>query len=61
VDDDCLAELDRLEGIDEKLYERLEVPLAPNAIAGSAQTYLYCRKIDGFTVIGSTWPVGAPT
>jgi len=57
VDDACLAELDRLEGLDEGLYERIDVVLAPNAIAGSAQTYLYLRQLDGLPALGETWPV----
>lgn len=61
IDDACLAELDRLEGLDEGLYERIDVLLAPNPFAGSAQTYLYLRQIDGLDAIGSTWPVGSPT
>ncbi len=56
VDDACLDELDRLEGLDEGLYERIDVLLAPNATAGSAQTYLYLRQLDGLTPIGDTWP-----
>lgn len=61
VDDDCLAELDRLEGLDEGLYERIDVLLAPNAIAGSAQTYLYLRQLDGLQAFGDTWPVQPAT
>lgn len=61
VDEACLAELDQLEGIDEGLYERIDVSLAPNPIASSAQTYLYRRPIDGLTIFGSTWPVGPAT
>ena len=61
VDDDCLAELDCLEGLDEGLYERIDVLLAPNPIAGSAQTYLYLRPLDGLPPVGSTWPVGSVT
>jgi gamma-glutamylcyclotransferase (GGCT)/AIG2-like uncharacterized protein YtfP len=61
VDDGCLAELDRLEGLDEGLYERIDVLLAPNHLAGSAQTYLYLRQIDGLDPIGPTWPVGPVT
>ena len=57
VDDACLAELDRLEGLDEGLYERIDVLLAPNTIAGSAQTYLYLRQLDGLPALGETWPV----
>lgn len=61
VDDACLAELDRLEGIDEGLYERIDVLLAPNPVAGSAQTYLYSRSLDGLPPLGSTWPVPPAT
>jgi gamma-glutamylaminecyclotransferase len=58
VDGPCLAELDRLEGLDEGLYERADVLLAPNCFAGSAQTYLYLRPHHGLPPVGSTWPVG---
>lgn len=57
VDDTCLAELDQLEGLGEGLYERIDVVLAPNPLAGSAQTYLYARAHDGLAPIGDTWPV----
>ena len=58
VDDACLAELDRLEGLDEGLYERIDVLLAPNPLAGSAQTYLYLRPHHGLPAAGASWPVG---
>jgi len=61
VDDTCLADLDRLEGLDEGLYERIDVLLAPNATAGSAQTYLYLRQLDGLQALGDTWPVQPAT
>jgi gamma-glutamylaminecyclotransferase len=61
VDDTCLAELDRLEGLDEGLYERVDVVLAPNHLASSAQTYLYLRQFDGLQSLGSEWPVGPVT
>lgn len=57
IDDDCLAELDRLEGLDEGLYERIDVVLAPNHLASSAQTYLYARPHHGLAPVGDTWPV----
>jgi len=59
VDDVCLAELDRLEGLDEGLYERVDVLLVPNHLAGSAQTYLYRHPHDGLAPVGDTWPVGS--
>lgn len=58
VDDTCLAELDRLEGLDEGLYERSDVLLAPNPFAGSAQSYLYLRPHAGLPPVGDHWPVG---
>lgn len=58
VDDAGLAELDRLEGLDEGLYERVDVLLAPNPHATSAQTYLYLRPHAGLPPLGDTWPVG---
>jgi len=61
VDDACLAELDALEGLDEGLYERVDVLLAPNRFTGSAQTYLYLRPHHGLAPIGATWPVGPLT
>lgn len=58
VDDNCLAELDRLEGLDEGLYERIDVLLAPNHLAGSAQAYLYLHPHQGLAPVGDHWPVG---
>jgi len=57
VEANGLAELDRLEGLDEGLYERVEIPIAPNPFAASAQTYLYLRPLQGFAPLGDTWPV----
>jgi gamma-glutamylaminecyclotransferase len=59
VDEACLAELDRLEGLDEGLYARVNVLLAPGARAASAQTYLYLRPHHGLAPLGATWPVGS--
>lgn len=61
VDDACLAELDRLEGLDEGLYERADVLLQPNPHALSAQAYLYLRPHLGLPPAGDTWPVGPAT
>ena len=58
VDDECLRELDELEGIDEGLYERADVLLAAGARVPSAQAYLYLRPHHGLVPIGSTWPPG---
>jgi gamma-glutamylaminecyclotransferase len=59
VDDACLAELDRLEGLDEGLYERVDLGLVANPFAPSAQTYLYLRSLQGHSPAGDTWPVGS--
>lgn len=59
VDDVCLDELDRLEGLDEGLYERVDVLLTPPAMVPSAQTYLYLRPHHGLPPVGATWP-GTP-
>jgi len=61
VDDACLAELDRLEGLDEGLYARVNVTLLPNPHASAAQTYLYLRPHSGLPPLGSHWPVGPVT
>jgi gamma-glutamylaminecyclotransferase len=61
VTDACLAELDRLEGLDEGLYERVNVVLLPNAHASSAQAYLYLRPHHGLSPVGPHWPVGQVT
>ena len=58
VDDACLAELDKLEGLDEGLYERIDLVLAPNPLASSAQAYLYLRPHHGLPPVGDHWPVG---
>lgn len=57
VDDARLAELDKLEGLDEGLYERVNVLLASNPLATSAQAYLYLRPHHGLPPLGDTWPV----
>jgi gamma-glutamylaminecyclotransferase len=57
VDDGCLAEIDRLEGLDDGLYERIDITLTPNPYATSAQTYLYARPHHGLTPAGDSWPV----
>ena len=55
VDDACLEQLDRLEGIDEGLYTRepiaLEAPFADQPV----ETYIYARSIAGLKKLGSTW------
>ena len=55
VDNDCLALLDELEGVAEKLYERATLTLAAPLDAEPVQTYLYLPDITGRTHLGSTF------
>ena len=55
VDDDCLAELDKLEGVDEAHYERVAIKLAPPYADQPVETYLYLRSLEGHPVIGPVW------
>ncbi|WP_438482406.1 gamma-glutamylcyclotransferase family protein [Oleiharenicola lentus] len=57
VDDACLALLDELEGVDEKLYERVAISLAAPFVAERAQTYLYLCSLEGRAHLGATFPV----
>ena len=57
VDDNCLAQLDALEGIDEGLYARESVELAPPFHAQKVQTYIYLRSVEGRQTVGPTWGV----
>lgn len=57
VDDVCLRELDRLEGVDEGLYERAAVRLAPPLHLHAAETYLYLRSVEGMTELDDEWRV----
>lgn len=57
VNDACLAQLDALEGLEEGLYKREPVKLAPPFHDCSVETYLYLQSVDGRPMIGSTWPV----
>jgi gamma-glutamylcyclotransferase (GGCT)/AIG2-like uncharacterized protein YtfP len=52
-----VAELDKLEGTDEGLYERVSISLEPPFEASSVETYLYLRTVEGRPVIGSTWQI----
>ena len=55
VDDACVTELDRLEGLAEGLYERVTIILLPPFAETPAQTYLYLRDLSGRPAIGSVW------
>ncbi len=53
----CLAALDALEGLDEGLYARESIKLAPPFHQEIVQTYLYLRSAEGRPVLGDTWKV----
>ena len=53
VDDETLELLDEYEGIEEGLYERVEIALADG---GSAQGYLFRGEVPGGTASGEEWP-----
>ena len=55
VDKACLQQLDRLEGVEEGLYERVLVKLAPPFAERPVETYLYLRSLAGRAGIGSVW------
>ena len=55
IDDDCLRNLDRLEGLAEGLYTREAVQLEPPFASHRAQSYLYHRSLEGRPRLGSTW------
>jgi gamma-glutamylcyclotransferase (GGCT)/AIG2-like uncharacterized protein YtfP len=57
VDDACLRELDRLEGVAEKLYRRAPVPLAAPFAETTVETYFYLRSLDGCPHLGAIWLV----
>lgn len=57
VSTDCLSSLDRLEGVDEGLYQRITIPLVAPHSGMTVETYLYLRPITGVPHLGSTWNV----
>ena len=57
VDDACLAQLDKLEGLAEGLYCRAAIPLAPPPSNGTpVETYFYLRDLTGRAHLGAQWP-----
>lgn len=56
VDAACLAQLDRLEGVSEGLYERVSVKLAAPFHDQPVETYLYLPSPGGRRVAGTEWP-----
>ena len=51
----CLAQLDTLEGLTQKLYERVPVRLLAPHESIVAESYLYLRPLIGCPHLGSTW------
>jgi len=57
VDNDCLAKLDRLEGLEEGLYKRVPILLQPPHNASVIEGYIYLLSIAGRRDCGTSWPV----
>ena len=57
VDPSGVAKLDKLEGTDEGLYERVGICLEPPFERSSVETYLYLRALNNRPIVGSTWPI----
>jgi gamma-glutamylaminecyclotransferase len=56
VGEECLADLDVLEGVDEGLYSREAVPLGAPFDREAVEAYIYMRGTDGRPRIGPEWP-----
>lgn len=56
VDEACLAELDRLEGVAEGLYRRGEILLSPPRTP-SVEAYYYLGDVAGRAALGDDFPV----
>lgn len=55
VDNGCLANLHRLEGVDEGLYAFVPIKLQPPYAGIRANTYLYLHGVVGRPLIESRW------
>lgn len=55
VSSECLARLDALEGVPQKLYERIPIPLIAPHDSIAAESYLYLRPLLGCPHLGTTW------
>jgi gamma-glutamylcyclotransferase (GGCT)/AIG2-like uncharacterized protein YtfP len=56
VDEECLADLDVLEGVAEGLYSREIVPLGDPFEKEAVEAYIYLKSTDGRPRIGPEWP-----
>lgn len=57
VDDACLDELDKLEGLDEGLYERTSLRLGPPFADEPVEAYLYLGDVTAKPALGAEWKV----
>jgi gamma-glutamylaminecyclotransferase len=55
VDDECLSQLDELEGTAEGLYGREAVPLLQPFAKQRIEAYVYLQTVEGRTDLGDTW------
>lgn len=55
VSEPCLAKLDALEGLKQRLYERLPIRLRAPHDKVIAESYFYLRLLIGCPHLGSTW------
>lgn len=55
VDDACLQQLDKLEGVDEGLYERVFLSLSPPFADQPVETYLYLGSVKDRPALGTEW------
>lgn len=53
VSQECLKQIDDIEGTDEGLYERIEIDLLDSDLA--VETYLCLTSVDGCPDCGTTW------
>ena len=54
VNCDCLVELDRVECVDENMYQRRPVALLTRGDVG-AETYFYQPAVDAAMICGTSW------
>ena len=55
VDEQCLAELDELEGVEERLYRRVSMRMKAPFHQIDVHGYLYLQSTDGLRDCGPCW------
>ena len=55
VEDQYIPELDHFEGIQEQLYARVPITLAPPHESLNVQTYLFLRDVSKYPKLGPNW------